>query len=468
MWRPCGAMWYSLAINLPPPPSASSFRELNQTLRSGGICPAPGGPPLLLLLPSLQEGRGPITGARGQTSSLGGPCRSCDMPVGPGGEEEVSGPNCGCKTASGQAAAGPFGQGSGIKAAGRHSAVSVSFTPSAGRAEEAHIWQEGSPPWRLVPRAEKKTKWTERRRPPKKPASLTKRDVGMGSGASVSEEPRPERLQAGEAEAEPVRPSTPAGRSDDTLQADEEAVKRDSHIMEVQSLKSEESNRHRREEEEEEEEEEERITQTVMNPAVTETVAEGEEVSLDFESFLHNNGTLYSCFNHHGNRVYVDESQNLQPFPKEWYNQGRFITASNEGSGQLQTPASSQPVVREDDRTSSIYIQGKGTVMTYMFEERVNICRFWDPLSGVWLLLPLQWEMNVEFVKARVQRVMSTLPGLVDQKEITAALRQCNYDSEEVISVYLTMFGEILLQAPPSGDHTYADLNSFRRKRFDG
>lgn len=39
------------------------------------------------------------------------------------------------------------------------------------------------------------------------------------------------------------------------------------------------------------------------------SVGEAEEVSLDFESFLHNNGTLYSCFNHHGNRVYVDESQ---------------------------------------------------------------------------------------------------------------------------------------------------------------
>lgn len=58
--------------------------------------------------------------------------------------------------------------------------------------------------------------------------------------------------------------------------------------------------------------------------------------------------------------------------------------------------------------------------------------------------------------------VQSTLPGLVDQKEITAALRQCNYDPEEVISVYLTMFGEILLQASPSGDQSYADLNSFR------
>ncbi|XP_054476497.1 kinesin-like protein KIFC3 [Anoplopoma fimbria] len=192
--------------------------------------------------------------------------------------------------------------------------------------------------------------------------------------------------------------------------------------------------------------------------------AEGEDVSLDFESFLHNNGTLFSCFRRHGDRVYVDESQNLQPFPEDWFSQGRFITANNQGSGQLQTPSSSQPEVAEDDRTGSIYIQGKGTVMTYMFEvmERVNVCRFWDPQSGVWLLLPLQWEINVEFVKARVQRVMSILPGLVDQKEITAALRQCNYDPEEVISVYLTMFGEILLQASPSGDHNYADLNSFR------
>lgn len=58
--------------------------------------------------------------------------------------------------------------------------------------------------------------------------------------------------------------------------------------------------------------------------------------------------------------------------------------------------------------------------------------------------------------------LQSVLPGLVDQKEITAALRQCNYDPEEVISVYLTMFGEILLQTSPSGDHNYTDLNSFR------
>lgn len=58
--------------------------------------------------------------------------------------------------------------------------------------------------------------------------------------------------------------------------------------------------------------------------------------------------------------------------------------------------------------------------------------------------------------------LQAALPGLLDQKEITAALRQCNYDPDEVISIYLTMFGDILLQAPPSGDPNYSDLNSFR------
>ncbi|XP_034033023.1 uncharacterized protein LOC117516215 [Thalassophryne amazonica] len=185
-------------------------------------------------------------------------------------------------------------------------------------------------------------------------------------------------------------------------------------------------------------------------------------MSLDFESFLHNNGTLYSCFNLHCNRVYVDEAQRLQAFPKDWYSQGCFITPNNQVWGQLQTLAGSQPPVSEDDRPGTVYIHGKGTVTTYMFEEKVNICRFWDPHSGVWLLLPLQWEMNVDFVKARVQQVTAALPGLVDQKEITAALRQCNYVPEEVISVYLTMFGDILLQASSNRYHNYTDLNSFR------
>ncbi|XP_056138323.1 kinesin-like protein KIFC3 [Lampris incognitus] len=199
-----------------------------------------------------------------------------------------------------------------------------------------------------------------------------------------------------------------------------------------------------------------------------EPLPESEEVPLAFESFLHNNGTLYSCFSQHGNRVYVDESQDLQTFPNDWYSQGRFITNTNEASStQLQVSASSQqvvnqPAVRDDDRVSSIYIQGRGTFMTYMFEERVNVCRYFDPQSGLWLLLPLQWEMNIDFVKPRVKHVMASLPGLVDQKEITAALRQSNYDPDEVISVYLSIFGDILLQSSSTGDQSYTDLNSFR------
>lgn len=36
----------------------------------------------------------------------------------------------------------------------------------------------------------------------------------------------------------------------------------------------------------------------------------------------------------------------------------------------------------------------------------MDTCRFWDPGSGAWLLLPLRWEAEVDFVRARVQRVM--------------------------------------------------------------
>lgn len=41
-----------------------------------------------------------------------------------------------------------------------------------------------------------------------------------------------------------------------------------------------------------------------------------------------------------------------------------------------------------------------------LLQERVNICRFWEPQSAVWLPLPLQWELHVDFVQAGVQRVM--------------------------------------------------------------
>lgn len=39
-----------------------------------------------------------------------------------------------------------------------------------------------------------------------------------------------------------------------------------------------------------------------------------------------------------------------------------------QGSGQTQTPLTVQSAVRDDDRTGNVYIQGRGTVMTYIFE----------------------------------------------------------------------------------------------------
>ncbi|XP_041112251.1 kinesin-like protein KIFC3 [Polyodon spathula] len=53
------------------------------------------------------------------------------------------------------------------------------------------------------------------------------------------------------------------------------------------------------------------------------------------------------------------------------------------------------------------------------------------------------------------------LPGLVDYKEITAALRQCKYDADAVISIFLSIFGESLLKAS-EGMENFRDTNYFR------
>ncbi|XP_069048502.1 kinesin-like protein klp-3 isoform X1 [Lepisosteus oculatus] len=209
--------------------------------------------------------------------------------------------------------------------------------------------------------------------------------------------------------------------------------------------------------------------ENMFKMTMNETAFESDEVSLAFESFLHNNGILYTCFNQYGTRVYFDEAkQGVVHFPSEWYGQGRFIVGTNEQvTIHNQAPSGvsqhlkSDTTFMENGRANNLYIQGKGMVMTYMFEERANICRYFDAQSGMWLLLPLQWEMNMDFVKDKVLQVMKALPGLVDKKEISAALRQCNYDPDDVISVYLSMFGDILLQ-PSDGRQNYNDLNSFR------
>ncbi|KAM5172007.1 uncharacterized protein ACMZJ9_004849 [Mantella aurantiaca] len=170
---------------------------------------------------------------------------------------------------------------------------------------------------------------------------------------------------------------------------------------------------------------------------------ETEDVSLTFESFLHINGTLYTCFTQNGIRMYFDDEKGIIPFPEELYSQGKFIqNESDKTHDRVEDESNGTPNHLENDRTNSLCIPGKGMVMTYIFEERMNVCKYYDLDSGAWLILPLLWEMNLDFVLHRVQQVKDAVPVITDYKEILAALRLCNYDPDEVISMFYAMFGD--------------------------
>ncbi|XP_035257261.1 kinesin-like protein KIN-14R isoform X2 [Anguilla anguilla] len=281
----------------------------------------------------------------------------------------------------------------------------------------------------------------------------------MGSAASVADakkeevEPVPCRAPGDDAEFKDDKSIAPHNVEEEETSRQEPT----SHAIEISS-----SDESITEMQDEAVEEIETMFKKTMAEASTET-----EGPLAFESFLHKNGTLYSCFSQHGSRVYVDETNGLVPFPDEWYSEGRFINATNEqalsqnAAPSGSQPAPAEPAFAEDDRASAVYIQGKGMLMTYMFEEKANVCRYFDAQSGLWLLLPLQWEMNIDFVRIRIQQVMGALPGLADPTEVTAALRQCRYDPDEVISAYLSIFGDALLQ-PAQGEQGGRELHSFR------
>ncbi|KAK1166865.1 kinesin-like protein KIFC3 isoform X1 [Acipenser oxyrinchus oxyrinchus] len=192
-------------------------------------------------------------------------------------------------------------------------------------------------------------------------------------------------------------------------------------------------------------------------------IIEPVEVSMAFDTFLHVDGSLYTCFTENGIMMYFNDTKGIVPFPEDWYSQGRFINGNNEVSSKPLSSESKQmiPSLVEDERTGGLYIPGRGMVMTYMFEDRVNICKYFHSDSGTWLVLPLQWEMNIDFIKRRVRQVKEALPGLVDYKEITAALRQCKYDADAVISIFLSIFGDSLLKAP-EGMENFRDTNYFR------
>ncbi|KAG8439781.1 hypothetical protein GDO86_005810 [Hymenochirus boettgeri] len=187
---------------------------------------------------------------------------------------------------------------------------------------------------------------------------------------------------------------------------------------------------------------------------------EAEDVSLTFESFLHRNGTLYTCFIQNGTRLYFDDEKGIVPFPQELYSEGNFINAQKE----TQKPEDSKEAIvsftsyLENERTSSFNIPGKGMVMTYIFEERINVCRYFDSETGVWLILPLLWEMNLDFTARCVQQVKEALPAIADYKEILAALRHCNYDPDEVISVFFAIFGDSV-ENSTSGSENIKELD---------
>ncbi|KAG9490196.1 hypothetical protein GDO78_005857 [Eleutherodactylus coqui] len=174
---------------------------------------------------------------------------------------------------------------------------------------------------------------------------------------------------------------------------------------------------------------------------------ETEDVSVTFESFQHQSGALYTCFTQNGKRMYFDDEKGIVPFPQEFYSQGKFLDTHDELgmiSDDIGQDTNYDPSYLENDRTNSISIPGKGTVMTYIFEERINVCKYYDNDSDAWLILPLLWEMNLDFILHRVQQVKEALPAITDFKEILAALRLCNYDPDEVISVFFAMFGDSL------------------------
>ncbi|MEE6480891.1 hypothetical protein FKM82_012699 [Ascaphus truei] len=147
-----------------------------------------------------------------------------------------------------------------------------------------------------------------------------------------------------------------------------------------------------------------RLEENIENKPGVRSTLEPEEVSLTFESFLHKNGTLYTCFTQNGTRMYFDDEKGMVLFPQELYGQGKFINTQN--------------------------------------EERTNVCKYFDSDSGAWLILPLQWEIYLDFITHRIQQVKEALPAITDFKEILAALRLCNYDPDETISVFCAMFGD--------------------------
>ncbi|ESO91298.1 hypothetical protein LOTGIDRAFT_228774 [Lottia gigantea] len=188
---------------------------------------------------------------------------------------------------------------------------------------------------------------------------------------------------------------------------------------------------------------------------------EGDEIV--FETFIMNDGREFQCLYTGGIRFYLDDwhSKEWQPFPHRWYNEGRFVTgniladnnqqqsnSSNQQGRSTEQVAEDVQQSRKDDREGTIHHPKRGTIRTYLFKEKHYVHCFFDPSSGEWMRLPLGWELQHPLVKEMVGQVEEALPNWKNRPHILAALRVCNYNPDECISLYLHLENDEWLNPP--------------------
>lgn len=92
-----------------------------------------------------------------------------------------------------------------------------------------------------------------------------------------------------------------------------------------------------------------------------------------------------------------------------------------------------------------IFSSPLGLLTTYFEENKVNVLHVYENKSGLWLKMPLSWELHIQDVSSRVTAIQEAFPEWDDRFEILALLRQCNYDLDEVTNTYLNLLAEDVL-----------------------
>uniref|UniRef100_UPI00398E4D7C kinesin-like protein klp-3 n=1 Tax=Pristiophorus japonicus TaxID=55135 RepID=UPI00398E4D7C len=197
--------------------------------------------------------------------------------------------------------------------------------------------------------------------------------------------------------------------------------------------------------EDEEQEEIERLYQCAQSTAETSLNVHSSEnnnpeadgLTLTFENFHHNAGTLYTCITQNNVKLYLDETKGFVPFPEKWYKEGNFIDTLHEiptSSADTENKPNLVASYLTDERhAGGLWVPGKGMVMTCTFEERTNVCKYFDTDCGAWLILPLQWEMNLDFIRSRVDQVKHSNTAVENLHEKARELLEENRRQSEMI-----------------------------------